>query len=137
VTIARAITKPSTAECDLDTYTWFLIAEPKYGGCCRLAEYFESLSHDSVNRFLLRERYEPKDLFDEVKLDINLIGGTSRCDDTVVEKPYSDPDKTELIGYFWSGKWSCGASEEVCDGESLPKNFQKRKGKVLHHLSQE
>ena len=34
------------------------------------------LSHDSVNRFLLRERYEPKDLFDEVKLKINLVGGT-------------------------------------------------------------
>ena len=31
----------------------------------------EDLSHDSVNRFLLRERYEPKDLFDEVKLHIN------------------------------------------------------------------
>ena len=30
----------------------------------------EALSHDSVNRFLLRERYEPKDLFDEVKLYI-------------------------------------------------------------------
>ncbi len=29
-----------------------------------------------VNRFLLCERYEPKDLFDEVKLKINLVGGT-------------------------------------------------------------
>ncbi len=33
----------------------------------------EDLSHDSVNRFLLRERYEPKDLFDEVSPKINLI----------------------------------------------------------------
>jgi hypothetical protein len=34
----------------------------------RLAEILEGLSHDSVNRFLLRERFLPKDLFDEVKL---------------------------------------------------------------------
>lgn len=57
-----------------------------------------------VNRFLLRERYEPKDLFDEVQPHINLIGGTLSGDDTVIDKPYSDPSLTELIGYFWSGK---------------------------------
>ncbi|MBD2362419.1 PEP-CTERM sorting domain-containing protein [Anabaena minutissima FACHB-250] len=39
------------------------------------------MSHDSVNRFLLRERYEPKDLFDEVKQHINLVGGTLSADD--------------------------------------------------------
>ncbi len=43
-------------------------------------------------------------MFYEVKPDINLIGGTLSGDDTVIEKPYSDPDKTELIEYFWSGK---------------------------------
>lgn len=57
-----------------------------------------------VNRFLLRERYDPKDLFDEVKLHIDLIGGTLSGDDTIIDKPYSDPSLTELIGYFWSGK---------------------------------
>jgi len=62
------------------------------------------LSHDSVTRFLLRSRYEPKDLFDEVKLQINLVGGTLSGDDTVIDKPYSDPSLTELMGYFWSGK---------------------------------
>jgi len=34
---------------------------------------------------------------------INLIGGTLSGDDTVIDKPYSDPQLTELIGYFWSG----------------------------------
>jgi len=100
----RATTKPSTAKCNLDTYTLFLLAESKYSGCTRLAEILSGLSHDSVNRFLLRERYEPKDLFDEVKLDIDLIGGTLSGDDTVIDKPYSDPSLTELLGYFWSGK---------------------------------
>ncbi len=62
------------------------------------------MSHDSVNRFLLRERYDPKDLLDEVKLQINLVGGTLSGDDTVIDKPHSDPSLAELIGYFWSGR---------------------------------
>jgi hypothetical protein len=64
----------------------------------------EDLSHDSVNRFLLRERYEPKDLFDEARLHINLVGGTLSGDDTVIDKPHSDPQLTELIGYYYSGR---------------------------------
>jgi hypothetical protein len=63
------------------------------------------VSHDSVNRFLGRERYEPKDLFDMVKTSINLRGGIVSVDDTVIEKLYSQPQHTELIGYFWSGKY--------------------------------
>ena len=89
--------------CDLEKYTYFLLAESKYSGCCRLAEILDGLSHDSVNRFLLREKYEPKDLFNELLPHIDLIGGTLSVDDTVIEKPYSKPDLTEFIGYFWSG----------------------------------
>ena len=80
-----------------------MIAEPKYGGCNRLAKIFD-ISHYSVNRFLERERYEPKDLFEENKSCINLIGGTLSGDDTVIEKLYSNLDKAELVGYYWSGK---------------------------------
>ncbi|MBD1805846.1 transposase [Microcoleus sp. FACHB-SPT15] len=100
----RTPSKPSTAKCNLDTYTLFLLAEPKYAGCNRLSEILGDVSHDSINRFLLRERYEPKDLFDEIKQHIDLIDGTLSGDDTVIDKPYSDPALTELIGYFWSGK---------------------------------
>ena len=64
----------------------------------------EDLSHDSVNRFLLRERYEPLDLFDEVRQHINLVGGTLSGDDTVIDKPHSNPNLTELIGYVYSGR---------------------------------
>lgn len=64
----------------------------------------EDLSHDSVNRFLLREKYTPKDLFDEVKDQLNLVGGIASVDDSVIDKPYSDPNKAALIDYFWSGK---------------------------------
>ncbi len=69
-----------------------------------MADILGDLSHDSVNRFLLRERYEPRDLFDEIKPYINLTGGIVSVDDTVADKPYSEQDLTELIGYFWSGK---------------------------------
>jgi hypothetical protein len=101
----RKISKPSTAQCNLEHYTLFLLSEPKHGGCCRLAEILENVSPDSVNRFLLRERYEPKDLFDTVKEIINIVGGILSVDDTVREKLYSDPKNAELIGYFWSGKY--------------------------------
>ena len=43
-------------------------------------------------------------MFNENKVYIDLIGGTLSGDDTVIEKLYSDPDKAELIGYYWSGK---------------------------------
>jgi hypothetical protein len=82
----------------------FLLAEPKYVSCVRLSEVMADLSHDSVNRFLLREQYTPRDLFNEVKDHLNWVGGIASGDDSVVDKPYSDPQKTDLIGYFWSGK---------------------------------
>ena len=57
-----------------------------------------------MNRFLLRERYEPKDLFNIVEKIINLVGGILSVDDTVIEKIYSDPKNAELISYFSSRK---------------------------------
>ncbi|ACB53159.1 hypothetical protein cce_3811 [Crocosphaera subtropica ATCC 51142] len=33
----RLRSKPSTAQCNLDQYTYFLLSEPKYPGCCRLS----------------------------------------------------------------------------------------------------
>ena len=74
-------------------------------GCSRLAEILENVSHDSINRFLLRERYEAKDLFDTVRDLIDLKGEIVSVDDTVIEKHYSNPGCAELIEYFWSGKY--------------------------------
>ncbi|MCC3507461.1 MAG: IS701 family transposase, partial [Oscillatoriales cyanobacterium] len=67
-----------------------MLLEPKFGGCNRLAEILGDVSHDSINRFLLRERYEPKDLFETAQNIITLEGGILSIDDTVIEKPYSD-----------------------------------------------
>jgi hypothetical protein len=106
------------------------------------------VSHDSVNRFLLRERYEPQDLFDMVKTIINLRGGILSVDDTVIEKLYSQPPYTELIGYFWSGNYH--KSIKVLNlitlyysdvqGNSVPINYRiydKKEGKTKNNYFQE
>jgi hypothetical protein len=73
----RTLNKPSTAACTLEHYTAFLLAEPKHGGCVRLAEVSgEAFTHDAVNRFLRRECFEPRDLFEQVRSQISLEGGT-------------------------------------------------------------
>ncbi len=100
----RILSKRSTAQCHLNLYTLYLLSEPLHVSCLRLSQILADLSHDSINRFLLRERYSPKDLFDEVKAELKLSGGTLSGDDTVLDKPYRDPQKTALVDYFWSGK---------------------------------
>ena len=66
-----------------------LMSEPKSANCSRLVEMM-GFSHDCVNCFLLHERYEPKDLFDEAKGMVNLVGWRTRSvDDSVWDKPYS------------------------------------------------
>jgi hypothetical protein len=43
----RKITRPSTARCTLPMYISFLLGEPNYGSCCRLADVM-TISHDSA-----------------------------------------------------------------------------------------
>ena len=100
----RTLSKPSSAKRNLNLYTLFLLAEPKYVSCQRLAQTSEDLSHDSINRFLVRERYTPRDLFEWVKARIQLHGGTLSGGDTALDKLYSNPSKTAFTDYFWSGK---------------------------------
>lgn len=102
----RILTKPSTAHCTIDLYVRYLLAQPQGSGCCELSEILKTVSHDSINRFLCRERYGPKDLFDELVAQgwLDLVGGVLSGDDTVVEKPYAQRKATALLGYFWSSK---------------------------------
>ncbi|ACK74020.1 transposase IS701 family protein (plasmid) [Gloeothece citriformis PCC 7424] len=107
-----------------------------------------NISHDSANRFLLREQYEPEDLFEEIKASINLIGGTLSADDTIVEKLYSDSSKVELIGYFWSGKHKkpikginlISLYYTAPNGDSVPINYRlynKEEGKTKNEYLRE
>ena len=61
-----------------------------------------NISHDSVNRFLLREDDTPHDLFNEIRPDLHLKGSTVSVDDSVLDKPYHH--LTAFVGHFWSGK---------------------------------
>ena len=70
-----------------------------------MAEILKQVSYDSVNRFLLQERYEARDLFETLKPYFNLVGGFLSVDHTVIEKTYSDVNQAELISYYWSGKY--------------------------------
>ncbi|MEM9217841.1 MAG: transposase [Cyanobacteria bacterium P01_F01_bin.150] len=144
----RVLSKPSTAKCDLNLYMLFLLAEPKYVSCTRLEQLLEDLSHDSVNRFLLRERYTPADLFTLVSPHITLSGGTLSGDDSVIDKPYSDPSKTELIDFYWSGKHKktvkginiISLYYTDINGISMPVNYRlndKKDGKTKHDYFRE
>ena len=106
-----------------------------------LPRFWVNSSTKRVNRFLLRENYTPKDLFEEVKGELVLEGGTASVDDSVVAKPYRDPSKSEFVGYFWSGKHKRAVKginlitlyyTDVA-GSSYPVNFRiydKREGKT-------
>jgi len=76
-------------------YISYLLSDPHYISCTRLSFILQSVSHDSINRFLERERSEPKDLFDAEKEKIELVGGMLGVDDSVLDKPYSDSTKIE------------------------------------------
>ena len=97
----RSTTRPTTACCTLPQYMGFLISEPKSSTCTRLAEV-TGISHHSANRFLHRENYQPKDMYDEAVKTLNPTGGTLSIDDSVLDKPYSY--SVALVGHFWSGK---------------------------------
>lgn len=97
----REITRPPTARCFMSMYISFLLSEPNSPSCCHLAEIV-GISHDSANRFLLREQFTPQDLFKQAELQLDLKGGVVSVDDSVLDKPYSQ--HMALVGYFWSGK---------------------------------
>jgi hypothetical protein len=101
----RTLSKPSTAKCTLEHYTAFLLAEAQSAGCVRLSEVSGGeFAHDAANRFLNREEFSPRDLFEEVRPLLELEGGILSVDDTALDKPYSQEGKTDLVGCFWSGR---------------------------------
>lgn len=137
----RDLSKPSTAQCNRNLYILFLMAEPKYVSCVRLATILAAVSHDSVNRFLLRENYTPEDLFNEVKGNLIFEGGTTSVDDSVVDKPYRALGKSAFVDFFWSGKHKKTVKGinlitlyfTDIEGHSYPVNFRiydKREGKT-------
>ena len=87
----------------IEQYIAYLMSEPGSSSCVKASEVLE-VSHDKVNRLLNQEHYTSYDLFQRVKDELVLSGGTLTVDDTVLDKPYTDHNKSELVGYYWSGK---------------------------------
>ena len=84
-------------------YIAYLLSEPYKSSCVRSSQVLQ-ISHDEVNRFLCNSDCSGKDLFEKACEAICMRGGVLSIDDVVIDKPFSDPQHTELVGYFWSGR---------------------------------
>lgn len=83
-------------------YIAYLLSEAGKSSCVRSGKVLQ-ISHDEVNRFLVNSNFNGKALFDKAKDALQLSGGVLSIDDTVIDKPYSHPAASELVGFFWSG----------------------------------
>ena len=83
-------------------YIAYLLSEAGKSSCVRSSKVLQ-ISHDEVNRFLADSDFNGKDLFDKSKGALKLTGGVLSVDDTVIDKPYSNPDAAELVDFFYSG----------------------------------
>ena len=83
-------------ECDiLDIYSDYLIAQSSQATAIGLSSLLEgSLSHDQITRFLNRNEFSSKDLWQYVKPKVRELeqetGGVLIIDDSIEEKPYTD-----------------------------------------------
>lgn len=84
-------------------YIACLLSEPRKVSCVKASEVLE-VSHDEVNRFLLSNNFTGKDLFEAVRQGLKLEGGVLSADDSVLDKPFTTPGTTELVGFFYSGR---------------------------------
>lgn len=128
-------------------YIAYLLSAVGKSSCVRGGEVLQ-ISHDEVNRFLAGSDFKGKDLFARVKAALNLSGGVLSVDDTVIDKPYSNPDAAELVDFFWSGlhhKSVKGINLIVLNytdpiGVSLPVNwrlYRKRDNKTKNDYFQD
>jgi Transposase DDE domain len=88
---------------EVSEYIAYLLSEPKSSSCVRGGKVLQ-ISHDEVNRFLNGSAFSGKDLFNKALPLIEPAHGTLSVDDTVIDKPFSDRDKTELVALFYSGR---------------------------------
>jgi hypothetical protein len=89
----------------LDIYSDYLIAQNQYATAVGLSDLLDGrMSHDKVTRFLNKEEFTSKDLWEYVKPDLRKIeedkGGVLIIDDTIEEKTYTD--ENEIICWHYS-----------------------------------
>lgn len=95
----------------VDEYVAYLMSNVSGCSCTKAAQTLQ-VSHDEVNRFLVSSHFTGRDLFDSVQHSLELMGGILSTHDSVLDKPYTQPGRTELVGKF------CGAARAV--GQTPP-----------------
>lgn len=90
-------------KCSLDLYVDFLVASQKHYSGSELSKVSpESMAHDSVNRWLSKEKLTPKILWQESQYLIDKESGYLVLDDSMLDKPYAQ--KIPLVKKQYSGK---------------------------------
>jgi putative transposase len=90
-------------KCSLDLYVDFLLASQKQYSGAELSRVSPgAMAHDSVSRWLRREKLTPKLLWQEARHMIKQDSGYLVLDDTVLDKPYAK--KIPLAKKQYSGK---------------------------------
>lgn len=128
-------------------YIAYLLSEPRKVSCVKASEVLE-VSHDEINRFLLSNHFTGKDLFEAVRGGLRLGGGVLSADDSVLDKPFTDPATTELVSYFYSGRHHRAVKGinlitlfyTDASGVGVPVNFRiyrHQEGKTKHAYFQE
>lgn len=95
----------------LDIYSDYLIVQSQYATATGLSYLLEgSISHDQVTRFLNRNTFDSKDLWEYVKPTVRQQeqeqGGVLIIDDAIEEKPYTD-ENTIVNWHFSHAKGRC------------------------------
>jgi hypothetical protein len=89
----------------LDIYSDFLIAQSQYATATSLSNLLEgSISHDRFTRFLNKNAFSSKDLWQYVKPKVRQQEldqeGVLIIDDTIEEKPYTD--ENTIVNWYFS-----------------------------------
>lgn len=75
-------------KCSKESYCHFLIAAQNNFTATNFASLTDSMSHDSVSRFLSKTKLTPKILWEYSKPFVSLTSGYLICDDSVLDHPY-------------------------------------------------
>ncbi len=94
----------SNSKCSRELYCSFLeVTSSRYSALSlsEVAPEPATLSHDSVSRWLVDAKVQPKDLWAAAKKDVHTASGVLAFDDVVIDKSRSD--KMELVNWQYSG----------------------------------
>lgn len=92
----------SRSKCSRELYCAFLdVTAERYSALALHEVAPTELSHDSISRWLIAERVQPKDLWLAAKKEVHASPGVLVFDDVVIAKSRSG--KTELVNWQYSG----------------------------------